>query len=84
MTAPTRGLLHADIRTHIEDQLSKHPDQDVITFTVTRGELSEEDVKHIDQAIFESARDINGVAFVTVVVDGTNEQLISIRIHREL
>ncbi len=83
MTA-TRGLVHADIRTRIEGLLVAHPDHDVIEFTVERGELSTEDVKLIDQAIYESAREIDGVAFATVVVDGNNAQLVSIRIHREL
>ena len=84
MATQTRGLLHADIRTRIEEQLDTHPNQDVVTFSIERGELSVDDVSLVNQAIYESARDIDGVAFVTVVVDGNDDRYISIRIHRKI
>lgn len=86
MNAPpaTQGQVYADIRTRIDLMLGEEPDEVTIMFSVPRDGLSLDEVKLIDQSIYESVPDMDGVAFISVVVDGNNDQLISVKIHRKL
>lgn len=68
MNAPpvTQGQVYADIRTRIDLMLGEEPDEVTITFSVPRDGLSLDEVKLIDQSIYESVPRMKGVAFSSV------------------
>ena len=83
--APTQGLLLADIRTSIDQALKQQPQEPVIIFTVKRYQLTVDEIKLIDRTVYESMRETTpGLISVTIVVDGNDAGLISVRINREV